>query len=415
MNQKIHVIGMGSDGLVGLTTAERDILTDCDVLFGSENLVRLLDSLKGEKKIIGSDFKELIELLLKVAPGRKAALLVNGDPLFYGVVRYLSEKIGKDCFDVHPHVSSMQMAFARVKESWDDAYLTNLQNQSLEKVVNIIRVSETVGLFTSPTENPKVVARHLLDRGIDYFRAFVCENLGGKDERVTHGELAEIVEMDFDPLNVMILRRKPGRPDLPATAKTPRVFGNPDDVFAQTKPKTGLLTRSETRAIALSRLAIKPSSVVWDIGAGSGSVSIEAAQLCFSGMVYAIEQDTADFHLILANAENLGVRNLKAVHGVAPDVVVGLPRPDAVFVGGIGKEVIGLLECVFEALLPGGRIAINVGSIENLSQVMARMRKFDPDVEVLLLQIGRGMNQYESLRFEAINPSFLLSGIKSVK
>ena len=415
MSQKIHVIGIGSDGLVGLTTAEREILAHCELLFGPENLLRLVDSLSADKKKVGSDFLELVELLTKIEPGKKVALLVSGDPLFYGVVRYLSEKIGKDKFEVHPHVSSMQMAFARVKESWDDAYLTNLQNQTLEKVIDKIRVSETVGIFTSTKDNPREIAKRLLERGIDYFRAFVCENLGGKDERVTQAELSEISELDFDPLNVLILRRKLGRPDLPATSKTPRVFGNPDDVFAQTKPKTGLLTQSETRAIALSRLAIKPSSVVWDIGAGSGSVSIEAAQLCYSGMVYAIEQDAADFHLILANAENLGVRNLKAVHGIAPDVVSGLPRPDAVFVGGIGKEVTGLLDSVFQALIPGGRISINVGSIENLSVVLSRMRKFDPDCEVLLLQIGRGLNQYESLRFEAINPSFLLSGVKPLQ
>ena len=155
MSQKIHVIGIGSDGLVGLTTAEREILAHCELLFGPENLLRLVDSLSADKKKVGSDFLELVELLTKIEPGKKVALLVSGDPLFYGVVRYLSEKIGKDKFEVHPHVSSMQMAFARVKESWDDAYLTNLQNQTLEKVIDKIRVSETVGIFTSTKDNPR--------------------------------------------------------------------------------------------------------------------------------------------------------------------------------------------------------------------------------------------------------------------
>ena len=412
MGQKIHVIGIGSDGLFGLTTLERDILAQCEIIFGSENVLRLVESLKGEKRKTGPDLQELCESLQRLDVGKMVSLLVSGDPLFYGVVRYLSEKIGKDRFEVHPHVSSMQMAFARVKESWDDAYLTSLQNQSLDKVIEKIRVSETVGIFTNIVENPREIAKRLLARGIDYFKVFVCENLGGKDERVTQAELSEIVEMDFDPLNVLILKRKPGRPDIPATSCTPRLFGNPDDIFAQSRPKTGLLTQSEIRAIALSRLSVKPTSVVYDIGAGSGSVSIEAAQLCYSGMVYAIEQDAADYHLILANAEKMGIRNIKAIHGIAPEVFQGLPRPDAIFVGGIGKEVTGLLDAAFETLVPQGRMVVNVGSVENLYVCVNTMRKIDPEFEVLMVQISRGLNQYGSLRFEAINPSYLLTAVK---
>src|SRR5262249_6692794 len=159
---------------------------------------------------------------------------------------------------------------------------------------------DTVGLFTSETEGPPEVARQLLARGLDYFRAYVCENLGGPDERVTQGELADLTEMEFDPLNVMILKRKPGRPDQPRPATTFRRFGNPDDVFAQSRPKSGLITQAEVRAIALAQLDVQPGSVVWDIGAGSGSLAIEAAQLSAPGTVFAIEQDAADYHLILA-------------------------------------------------------------------------------------------------------------------
>src|SRR4029077_6501540 len=129
-------------------------------------------------------------------------------------------------------------------------------------------------------------------------------------------------------------------------------FGNPDDVFAQSRPKSGLITQAEVRAIALAQLAIPPGGVVWDIGAGSGSVAIEAARLSEPGMVYAIEQDAADYHLILANAETFGVQNLKPVHGIAPAVFAGLPAPDAVFIGGTAKEAAGLLEAAWKALRP---------------------------------------------------------------
>src|SRR5205085_11909742 len=114
---------------------------------------------------------------------------------------------------------------------------------------------------------------------------------------------SDIATMEFDPLNVLILKRKPGRPDRQASPARFRRFGNPDDVFAQSRPKSGLITQAEVRALALAQLAIRPGDVVWDIGAGSGSVAIEAAQLSAPGTVFAIEQDAADYHLILANAE----------------------------------------------------------------------------------------------------------------
>src|SRR5438876_8439961 len=294
-------------------------------------------------------------------------VVASGDPLFYGVARYLCDRLGKDHFEVLPHVSSMQLAFARIKESWEEAYLTNLATHSLETVLDRIRIAETVGLFTSETEDPPTIARELLARGLDYFRAYVCENLGAPDERVTQGELADIAGMEFAPLNVMILKRKPGRPDRQRRAGRFRRFGNPDDVFAQSRPKSGLITQAEVRAIALAQMDVQPGCVVWDIGAGSGAVAIEAAQLAQPGMVYAIEQDAADYHLILANAETFGVRNLSAIHGTAPAIFGSLPPPDAVFVGGTGHEVASLLESAYKALRAGGRLVINVATLETLS------------------------------------------------
>jgi precorrin-6Y C5,15-methyltransferase (decarboxylating) len=309
----------------------------------------------------------------------------------------------------------MQLAFARVKESWEEAYLTNLQTHPLETVLDRIRTAEVVGLFTSEEEGPAQVARQLLARGLDYFRAFVCENLGAPDERVTQGELSEVQEMEFAPLNVVILKRKPGRPDQPARPGHTRRFGNPDDVFAQSRPQSGLITQAEVRAVALAQLAIDEGSVVWDVGAGSGSVAIEAARLSDPGIVYAIEQDAVDYHLILANAETLGVRNLKAIHGTAPAVFAGLPAPDAVFVGGVGREVARLLEAVWHALRPGGRLVVNVATLESLNTTYHVLKPLAGGVQVLLVNVARGIEQLETLRFEAVNPTFLLSAGKPAK
>src|SRR3954454_20339989 len=318
--KRIHVIGVGSDGLAGLTSRARDVLVNADVVFGPEAVLALLPELRAERRPLSGDMHEATAQLAPLAGRKRVAVVAGGDPLFYGVARYLCDRLGKELFEVLPHVSTMQLAFARVKETWEEAFLSNLATHPLENVLDRIRVAETVGLFTSEEEGPPQIARELLARGLDYFHAYVCENLGAPDERVTHGELADTAEMEFDPLNVVILVRKPGRPDRPAQPARFRRFGNPDDFFAQSRPKSGLITQAEVRALALAQLAIQPGSVVWDIGAGSGSVAIEAAQLSEPGMVYAIEQDAADYHLIIANAETFGVKNLKAIHGIAPAV-----------------------------------------------------------------------------------------------
>ena len=405
---RVHVIGVGSDGLAGLTGRARELIASAELLLGSDHALQLVPESAAQRVRIGPEPQEVVRTLETNLGKKRMVVVASGDPLFYGIARYLCDRLGKEHFEVLPHVSSMQLAFARIKESWEEAYLTNLATHPLETVLDRIRVAEIVGLFTSEQEDPPAVARQLLARGLDYFRAYVCENLGAPDERVTQGELADIAEMEFAPLNVMILKRKPGRPDRQAAPGRFRRFGNPDDVFAQSRPKSGLVTQAEVRAIALAQLNIQPASVVWDIGAGSGSVAIEAAQLSEPGVVYAIEQDAADYHLILANAETFGVRNLKAIHGTAPAVFADLPAPDAIFVGGTGKEVARLLEAAYAALRPGGRLVANVATLEQLSATYGSLKALAGSVAVLLVSVARGVEQLETLRFDAVNPTFLL-------
>jgi precorrin-6Y C5,15-methyltransferase (decarboxylating) len=405
---KIHIIGVGSDGLAGLTAHARALLTETDLVLGSENTLERVPELKAERHPIGTDLQEVVRTLEANLGRRRMVIVASGDPLFYGVARYLCDKLGKERFEVLPHVSSMQLAFARIKESWEEAFLTNLATHPLESVLGRIRTAEIVGLFTTEQEDPPRIARELLARGLNYFRVYVCENLGAPNERVTQGELVEIKEMEFSPLNVMILKRKPGQPDQPAAASRFRRFGNPDDVFAQSRPKSGLITQAEVRALALAQMDVQPGSVVWDIGAGSGAVAIEAAQLSAPGMVYAIEQDAADYHLIRGNADSFGVHNLQAIHGTAPAVFAGLPAPDAIFVGGTGHEVARLLEAALAALRPGGRLVVNVATLESLNAIYDTLKRLAGPVQVLLVNLARGTEQFETLRFDAVNPTFLL-------
>lgn len=409
---KIQIIGIGEDGLDGVTDAARRLVNEAELLIGEAHCLSLVPDVKGERVTVGANLDD-IAARLREKGSRRTVVLAVGDPLFYGVARYLCDKLGKDRFEVVPHVSSMQLAFARVKESWEEAFLTNLAGHSVEAVLGQIRGAEKVGLFTSEGSPPDVVARTLLENGLDSFTGYVCENLGSPDERVTQGELAELAEQEFGPLNVMILVHKPSVPDRPSDAAGRRLFGNRDEAFLQSKPKRGLLTPSEIRSMALAELDIGPSSVVWDVGAGSGSVAIEAAQIASAGHVYAIEMDPDDYDLIQQNAARFGVANLTAVLGRAPDAWEGLPDPDCVFVGGTGRQLSRLVELAYARLKVGGRLVATMGSIDNLSHVQALLRQRCPNMNVWMMNFARGTYQLERIRFEAINPTFVVSAVKT--
>ncbi len=406
---KLVIVGIGDDGLAGLTESARKLVQGADVVLGAGQTLRLLDAIPARKVVLDAEMPSALRQVREALSARSPVLVSGGDPLFYGVARYLCDRLGKDQFEVIPHVSSMQLAFARVKESWEDAYLTSLAGRPFEAIVDRVRTAEKVGLFSSDDHPPGRIFRELLNRGIDYFKAYVCENLGSPDERVTQGELAELAGLEFDPLNVLILVRKPDRPDRAKGLGRYRLFGNADYLFAQSQPKRGLITQAEVRSIALAQLDIRPTSVVWDIGAGSGSVAIEAAQLASQGMVYAVEPEAGDLALIQSNAEAFGVPNVRPVAGKAPEILASLPDPDAVFVGGTGRQVDAVLTAAFARLGPGGRLAVNVVTIDGLATAHKTLKALAGEVQLWNVTIARGIEQMDRVRFESVNPTFLLA------
>jgi precorrin-6B C5,15-methyltransferase / cobalt-precorrin-6B C5,C15-methyltransferase len=410
--QKIAVIGLGDDGLEALSPAMRSRILDAEVILGPDQALRMVPTDGQAERIpMSSDLEELSRQIA-AAQDKKIVILVFGDPMFYGLARYVGDRVGRDRFEVMPHVSSMQLAFARVMESWDEAYLTNLASHPLDSVVEKIRTAQRVGLFTTDTCGPTNVAQALLDKHIDYFTAYVCENLGARDETVTRGTLADIAKQEFGPLNVMILVREPDAPDRPREAIGRRVFGNPDEAFLQSQPKHGLLTPAEVRAMALAQMDIAASSVVWDVGAGSGSVSIEAAQLASDGAVYAIEMDAEDHGLIRQNAERFRVSNVIPVLGKAPDAWKSLPDPDCIFIAGSGREVARIAQAAFARLRSAGRMVVNLTSIDDVGELQRTLRSDSTDVSVWMVNIARGTEQLERLTFEALKPNFLVAARK---
>lgn len=418
---KLAIVGIGDDGLEAASSSVRDLVLSAEVLLGDERTLSLLgNEAKGNRIAVSGDLDQLAKKVESVSD-QTAVMVVFGDPMFYGLARYLTDKFGKDHFEVYPHVSSMQLAFARVMESWDEAYLTNLANHPLPAVIDKIRSAERVGLFTTDSVGPSQVAQALIDKQIDYFNAYVCENLGSRDEKVTRGSLQQIAEGNFDSLNVMVLVRQEDAPDRPRELVGHRLFGNPDEAFLQAKPKRGLLTPAEVRSLALAQMDIAPSSVIWDVGAGCGSVSVEAAMLASDGAVYAIEMDPEDYGLIEGNADRFGATNVIPVLGKAPEAWEQLPNPDVVFVAGAGREVTRLAELAYARLRPNGRLVVNLISIDHIADARKAIMNagktagFSPEeinLRVWMVNIARGADQLDRLSFEALKPNFLLAAVK---
>ena len=404
----VSIIGIGDDGLDAVSETARKLILEAELLAGSERSLALVPETDARRVTMGPDVESIVHEI-ESDGAKRVAVLVSGDPLFYGLARFLCERLGNDRCEIVPHVSSMQLAFARVKESWDEAYLTNLANHSLNAVVERIRTAEKVGLFTSEECGPAEVCQALSERRIDYFKVYVCENLGARDERVTYGSVDEIAGQRFETLNVMVLVRDSDVPDRPRAPYGRSLFGNPDEVFLQSTPKHGLLTPAEVRAMALAQMGLETWSVVWDVGAGCGSVSVEAAQLVPGGQVLAIEQDV---QLIRENAERFGVTNVQPVLGKAPEAWAELPDPDAVFLEGSGREVVRIAERAFERLQPGGRLVANLTSIGALDELRQTLGKSAAGVQVWMINVARGTDQLERLKFDALNPTFLIAATK---
>jgi precorrin-6Y C5,15-methyltransferase (decarboxylating) len=407
----VSIVGIGDDGLDAVPESTRKLILEAELLAGNERSLGLVPATKAERIVIGADLESLVGAIDQ-SNATRVAVLVSGDPLFYGLARFLCERIGNDRCEIIPHVSSMQLAFARVKESWDEAYLTDLSNHSLATVVERIRTAEKAGLFTTEACGPAQVCQALLQQKIEYFTIYVCENLGSRDERVTQGSVADIAKQSFETLNVMVLVRDPHSPDRPRDPQGHSLFGNPDEAFVQSTPKHGLLTPAEVRAMALAQMGLGTRSVVWDIGAGCGSVSVEAARLVPGGMVYAIEQDAEEVGLIRENASRFDVKNLTPVLGKAPEAWSDLPDPDALFLEGSGREVVRIADLAFERLKPGGRLVANLISIGALEELRQSLGKHATQVNVWMISVARGTDQLERLRFDALNPTFLIAATK---
>jgi precorrin-6Y C5,15-methyltransferase (decarboxylating) len=406
---KVCIIGVAPGGASSLLPEARRLVKQAEIVFGGKRLLDMFPSPTGEKITIRNNLAEVTDLIKRNLGYKRMVVLASGDPGFYGIASYLTDKLGKDSVEIVPNVSAMQLAFARIKESWENAVFASVHSRPIEDIVETVRSNHKIGIFTDDEHTPANIARVLLEHGVDGYQAYVCQNLGSKDEKVIETDLPGLCQVKSSPLNILILLRVQPKP--PEGTHSPRRLGIPDEEFHQRRPKAGLITKREVRAVSLAKMHLTDESVLWDIGAGSGAVSIEASFLARKGRIYAIEKNDADVAIIKKNLRKFQSPNIEVVHTFAPDSLDKLPDPTAVFIGGSGGRMEEILDVVGHRLKPGGRIVINVVALENLSAAVnaLKARGFAPDVT--LVNVARSTSIMKLTRFEALNPVFVVTGV----
>jgi len=401
----IPVIGVGPGGRKAIPEAHLAAILKADLLIASTAHQDLFPDFAGERLAITSNLKQVAATCEAALGHRNVVVLGSGDPNFFGVGRYLIAKLGAGRVTVHPAPSFMLTAFARVGLAWHDAALGSVHGKPLAGALALISGHRKAGLFTDPENTPAAIARYLLEHGGDDMAAVtghVVSRIGEADEAVASGTLAELAEGAFPEPNVLVLERDKA----PARRLS---IGLAEESFAHRKPKLGLITRREVRAVALSMLHLKEDSVVWDIGAGSGSVAVECALFATRGRVFAIEKNADDLDNVRANIRAFGVPHVTPVHARAPDGLDTLPDPDAVFVGGSGGNLEALLARILERLTPSGRLVLTFATLDNMAQAHAFFRTREIPVEITQLQVARGVPILNMTRLEAQNPITLMA------
>lgn len=406
---KVYVIGVSPEGAQSLSSSALQTIKRAEVVYGGNRLLCMFRLPGTDKVTIGSDLAALEDSIRTNFGRKRMVVLASGDPGFFGIAKLLIEKLGKDAIEIMPNVSSMQLAFARIKESWEDATFVSAHARPIEKIVEAVRSSSKVAVLTDNKNTPGRIAAALLGAGINDCRVYVCQDLGSARELIINTDLTNVGTLKLSPLCIMILLG-----DSTTTVQTGhRLLGIPEAEFCQRHGRS-LITKQEVRAVSLAKLRLTNSSVVWDIGAGSGSISIEASVLAGNGIIFAVEKNSADTAIIRKNIERFERHNIRVVQASAPYGLTELPDPSAIFIGGSGGKLASILDYSCQRLKRGGRVVCNLATLENVNLAAARLKANGYKTEITLINIARNLDIAGLTRLEPLNPVFIITGTRSV-
>ncbi|MGY1679673.1 precorrin-6y C5,15-methyltransferase (decarboxylating) subunit CbiE [Geodermatophilus sp. SYSU D01176] len=356
MSTPIVVVGIGADGWDGLSPRARRAVADADVLRGSARQLALVpEDVPADRVPWPSPMAPALASVVADSAGRRVVVLASGDPMLSGVGTSLVRLHGAGAVEVVPHPSSVTLACARLGWAVEETEVVSVVGRPVELVAPHATPGRRLLVLGSDGGTPAEVAALLTRSGHGGSRLVALAQLGGPAERWFTGTAAGWPHAGTDPLVVTAVEVVAD----PGTVPLPTVPGLPDDAYAH----DGQLTKRDVRAVTLARLAPLPGQLLWDVGAGAGSIGIEWMRVHPSCRAVGVESDAARARRIRENAARLGVPGLQVVEGRAPDALDGLPAPDAVFVGG-GLTSEGLLETCWEALAPGGRLVANAVTVE---------------------------------------------------
>ncbi len=392
----IQVIGAGPGAEECVTQEAREAIKGADVVFAAARHAYLA----GEKlRALEPLERAMEEMRAFWAQGARVAVLVTGDPALYSLLPALAGAFGRENLSVIPGVGALQALCALLKEPWQDAAVLSAHGRSLSEsaLAHAVRTHERTFLFCDRTRGPAWLCAALRESGITGVSVAAGEKLTHPDARLIMGSPEALEGEAFDPLCV-------ARVYNPSPAKGLPPVGIPDDEFGRGRTP---MTKREIRQLVVSALRLQPGSVVWDVGAGTGSVSVECARQCPEGEVYAVERDADALDLVRQNARKFFVTNLRIIPGCAPEALFGLPAPTHVFLGGSGggmEQILSHLERLGAPL----RLAATAVTLESAHALTMRLSTWK-NLEAAQVSVSR-LEQAGAYRLlKAQNPVFLFS------
>jgi precorrin-6Y C5,15-methyltransferase (decarboxylating) len=385
----LSVVGIGEDGLDGLSKAARVLLDQAEIVIGGpRHLAMLPDSDAREHVAWPSPLKALVERIEGYRP-RPVCVLASGDPFCFGVGTTLARHIGAEQMVVIPAPSARSLACARLGWPEHTTRLITLHGRPLALLSPHLQPGARLLILSENGETPAQVAAHLTKRGLGESHIHVLERMGGPAEHISASRAEELSRTDFDGLNTLAIELIAGPDARPLST----IGGLPDEAFRH----DGQMTKRETRAVTLSALSPFPGGLLWDVGAGCGSVSVEWMRADPLNRAVAIEPKAERRAMIAENAETLGVPGLEIVDGKAPDALHDLPAPDAIFVGG-GASSDGVIDACWSALKPGGHLVANCVTLEGEAELLRRFESMGGDLVRLAISRAEPVGPYHGWR-----------------
>lgn len=375
----LAIIGIGEDGLAGLGVRAHELLLQADLVFGGRRHLALAsNAIKGEALPWRTPFDSAMKEVL-AARGKKICVLASGDPFHFGVGTVLARHVDPAQMIVIPAASAFSLAASRLGWALNEVETVSLHGRPLERIFPLLHQGSRLLALTSNGDGPAQLAQLLASEGFGASRLHVLEALGGAAERVTTHQADEFGEARVNDLNIVAI-------EVRATSQArilPLGFGLDDALFAH----DGQITKRPVRAATLSALSPRRGELLWDVGAGSGSISIEWLLAHPSMRAIAIEKNDERARRIGENAKRFGVDQLCVVNGAAPQAFAGLEQPDAIFIGGGGSGE-GVVQGAIEALRPGGRLVANAVTLEMEALLLALHQRLGGELLRLALAVA---------------------------